>query len=155
MALGVARRPRFTFGGWMVVAGADGHPRRFKRGDELPEGLVSDRELAVLLESGWLIDPDAKPAPRPAPAPPRLPSPLEIFQTIVEPRAQLDGDQITGVPGCAVTIAQKARDVDFKRVTEPSREARRVLVHRAGDGWAATVDLVQLADLLAGRRLMR
>lgn len=151
--MAVLTKKKYVFGGSMVVAGADGHPRRFKRGDPLPEGLMSDREVGVLLESGWLIDPDAKPAPRPAPEPPRRPTPLEVFQT-VEPRATLEDGRVIGVPGCEVTIAEKVRDVDFKRVVEPSRQLQAI-VHRAGEGWCATVDLGALCALLAGRRLMR
>lgn len=151
--MAVLTKPKYTIGGTWTVTDPEGMPVEFNAGDLAPDWLLtrlSRGEMDIHLREGRLREVGAPPAPRPVEAPPPPLSPLEVFQAALWHRATEEDGQIRGVPGCEISVLSKPpRPADVERMMS-SRETG-VLVHPAGDGWIATVDLVRLARLLAGR----
>jgi hypothetical protein len=150
-------KPRYRLGGDLSLADADGFPRHFSIGDEMPDDVLArlcKGEIDSMLGIGMLREIGAPPPPKATPEPVRPLTVLEILRsTEAWPRASLEDGQIVGGPkGCTITVLDKtARDGDLKQVLATGRETP-VVVHRVDGEWVATLSLMHLASVLAVAR---
>jgi hypothetical protein len=153
----LAAKKSYVFGGTLTANDAAGLPVEFRAGDPVPDEWLSRRapgEIDALRSTGMLREIGAKPAPKPAPEPPKPLTIAETLQVSGLQDATVQDGHVTGVPGCDIRVVDRPRESDFKRLLDLGRETR-IVVHRVDEIPLATLTLVQLAQLLAARGLMR
>jgi hypothetical protein len=149
----ILKKKRYRLGGELSVSDADGFPRHFSIGDEMPEDVLtrlSRGEIDAMLGNGMLREIGAPPTPKPAPEPARPLTAAEILRSAGWHKADVVDGRVTGGPrGYAIAVLDKAaRESDLKKAAWRGGETP-VLVHRVDGEPVATISLVRLASLLA------
>jgi len=157
--MGVLTKPRrFRFGGDFLVRDEDEVLRRFVAGDELPDGLVSEAEVDVMLGTGQLVEIGAKPPRRSPPVKPEPVTPERTLRAMAWPGATVESGRVVRGPRAAdmQVLDRPPTEAEVQRVAATGGNgALPVLAHRVGDGYVAVVPFARLAAPLAQHEVQR